>query len=81
MYADSVGMEEKVALNDWIDIGIYSDEDEGNLIYEKRIKFTENKFKLSFEVDSLPLKAAIDPRRLLIERRVEDNVKTLNEIE
>ena len=35
----------------------------------------------TFEVDSLPAKAAIDPRRILIERNIKDNVKTVKEKE
>lgn len=75
--ADTIGNETKVKLNDWVDLGIYSDSDEKKLIYEKRVKFDKEKMNFTFLVDSLPIKAAIDPRRILIERVYDDNVKSL----
>ncbi|WP_339608235.1 M1 family aminopeptidase [uncultured Roseivirga sp.] len=77
--ADTVGNETRVDLNDWIDIGIYADSEESDLILEKRVKFNESNFQLTFEVDRQPLRAAIDPRRILIERVYTDNVKRLEE--
>ena len=74
--ADSMGVETRVEIDDWIDIGIYADADEKELIYEKRMKINREELKLSFVVDSLPVKAAIDPRRVLIERIYDDNVKS-----
>ena len=79
--ADTIGTETKVDFNDWVDIGVYSDADEENLMYYERVKFDKNEMNFKFEVDSLPAKAAIDPRRMLIERVISDNVKTLAEIE
>lgn len=75
--ADSIGNEKKVDINDWIDIGIFADKDEEVLIFQKRVKITDNKMTFTFEVDSLPVKAAIDPRMLLIDRVFEDNIKTV----
>ncbi len=75
--ADTIGNEVKVAMNDWVDIGVYSDEEESSLIYLNRVNFNKNEFQLTFETDYLPVKAAIDPRRLLIERVITDNVKTV----
>ncbi|PCI94432.1 MAG: hypothetical protein COB15_14220 [Flavobacteriales bacterium] len=75
--ADTIGKEIKVDFNDWVDIGVYADEDEKDLMYHKRVKFNKNEMNFKFEVDSLPAKAAIDPRRILIERNIKDNVKTV----
>ena len=77
--ADTIGKEIKVDFNDWVDIGVYADEDEKNLMYHKRVKFNKNEMNFKFEVDSLPAKAAIDPRRILIERNIKDNVKTVSQ--
>jgi aminopeptidase N len=77
--ADTIGNETRVDINDWIDIGIYADTEESDLILEKRVKFKESNFQLTFEVDRQPIKAAIDPRRILIERVYTDNVKRLEE--
>lgn len=79
--ADTIGTETKVDFNDWVDIGVYSDEDEKELMFYKRVKFNKNEMNFKFEVDSIPAKAAIDPRRLFIERVIDDNVKPLSIIE
>ena len=76
--ADSIGNETKVSMNDWIDIGVFSDSDEEKLMYEKRVKINKPKMTFSFEVDSLPRKAAIDPRHLLIDRVYDDNIKNIS---
>ena len=81
MRADTIGNETKIAINDWIDIGVFSDDDEEILLFEKRVKINESEMTFTFEVDSLPAKAAIDPRMLLIDRVYKDNVKTVSESE
>jgi len=79
MYADTIGNETKIPINDWIDIGIFSDDEEEDLLFEKRVKINNSEMSFTFEVDSLPVKAAIDPRRLLIDRVYDDNIKTVVE--
>ncbi|GAA4800212.1 M1 family aminopeptidase [Litoribaculum gwangyangense] len=76
--ADSIGNETKVDINDWIDIGVFSDSEEKKLLFEKRIKINKPTMSFNFIVDSIPKKAAIDPRHLLIDRVYEDNIKNLS---
>ena len=76
--ADSIGNEKSVPLNEWVDIGFFTDKNEKELIGQKRIKIAQNKTNISFQLDSLPLKAAIDPRHLLIDKVYSDNIKTVN---
>jgi aminopeptidase N len=76
--ADSIGSETKVDINDWIDIGVFSDSEEKKLLFEKRIKINKPTMSFNFIVDSIPKKAAIDPRHLLIDRVYEDNIKNLS---
>ena len=76
---DSLGKEHKVQVQDWVDIGVYSDEDEKQLMFTKRVLFTNETMSFSFEVDNMPIKAVIDPKRLLIERIISDNVKTIEQ--
>ena len=75
--ADSIGNENEVGVNEWIDVGLFADADEEVLMHQERIKFTENKTTITLEVDSLPARAAIDPRHILIDRVFEDNRKTV----
>lgn len=81
MKADTIGNETEMALDDWIDIGFFGDPDEEKLVFEQRVKIDQNDLVFTFDLDSLPLKAAIDPRRLLIERVYSDNIKTVQENE
>jgi len=76
--ADSIGDETKVDINDWIDIGLFSDSDEKELMFEKRVKINKSEMMFTVEVDSLPRKAGIDPRHLLIDRVYDDNIKTIS---
>lgn len=78
LYADSLGNETEQPLREWIDIGIYNDSEEKHLSAWKRVRLTESPTRFTMTVDSLPVKAALDPRRMLIERVVSDNVKTIS---
>jgi ABC-2 type transport system permease protein len=75
--ADTIGTETEVGLNDWVDIAVYDDSDEETMIYNKRVLLTDNDMTFKFEVETLPVKAAIDPKRLLIERVITDNTLTI----
>ena len=75
--ADSLGNEIAVTLNEWIDIGVFSDMDEKELIYQKRVRVNDSLMNFTMVVDSLPLKAGIDPRHILIDRVFDDNIKTV----
>jgi ABC-type transport system involved in multi-copper enzyme maturation permease subunit len=79
--SDTIGKETNVPVNDWVDVGVYADDDEEVLMYHKRVKFDQEKMTVRFEVDSLPSRAGIDPRRILIERGYNDNSKALKEKE
>jgi hypothetical protein len=75
--ADSLGGETKVAMNDWIDIGLFADSDEKDLMFQKRVKFDQPNLEFTVVVDSIPAKAGIDPRHILIDRVYSDNIKSV----
>jgi hypothetical protein len=77
--ADSLGNESEIPMNDWVDIGLYSDEEEEDLIAIKRVKMKSGEGTFVLESAEKPVKAAIDPKRLLIERVIDDNVKRVSE--
>lgn len=77
--ADSLGNETMVDINDWIDIGLFADADEKELMFQKRVKINQKSMDFTFEVDTIPAKAGIDPRQLLIDRVFKDNIKTVKE--
>ena len=66
--ADSSGNETPMKLNDWIDVGAFSDMGEEHLIYVQRIKINKAEMTINFEIESIPAKLAIDPYHLLIDR-------------
>ncbi|WP_299124948.1 M1 family aminopeptidase [uncultured Winogradskyella sp.] len=76
--SDSLGNETRVAINDWIDVGFFMDDDEENLYEQKRLKFNKEKTTYTMQLDSLPAKAAIDPRHILIDRVYKDNIKSIS---
>ena len=77
MRADSLGNETKIGIHDWIDIGVFTDEEEEQLLYKQRVLIDQEQMNFTFEVDSLPMRAAIDPMMLLIDRIYEDNIKDI----
>lgn len=78
LYADSLGNEEPTELKEWIDVGVYADSDEEELLNWKRVQFNDELSSVKIVVDTLPAKAAVDPRRMLVERIIKDNVKTID---
>lgn len=79
--AATLGNEHQVPVNDWVEIGAFADEDEEQLLHAQRVKFTQPEMTFRFTVDTVPAKAAIDPRRLLIERDYGDNVEKVEKSE
>lgn len=75
--ADSLGTETEMEFEDWIDIGLYADNEEENLLIVERVKLNQKDSTITLFSKELPKKAAIDPKRLLIERVTDDNVKTV----
>ena len=75
--SDSLGNETRVSMNDWIDVGFFMDDDEEQLYKQKRLKFNKDQSIMTIELDSLPAKAAIDPRHILIDRVYKDNIKRI----
>ncbi|PHS23897.1 MAG: hypothetical protein COA85_09015 [Robiginitomaculum sp.] len=68
-------------LNEWVEIGFYKEDPKKTLgdkwMKLERVHITDPKTELSFDLDERPAFVLLDPRRLLIERNVKDNVKTL----
>ncbi|MEL6696298.1 MAG: M1 family aminopeptidase [Bacteroidota bacterium] len=78
--ADSLGTETQVSMDDWIDVGIFVEDQKGkdSLIYLQKHRFNQDTTNLEIVVDMLPLKAGIDPINKLIDRNPNDNRKNLN---
>lgn len=79
--ADSIGNESEVNVNDWVDIGLFKDSEEKELLALERVKFDKANQTFVLVTDTIPAKAAVDPKRILIERVYKDNFKTVKEKE
>lgn len=79
MRADSTGMETPIAINDWIDIGVYGKDEKkkDKLIYLQKHKITEKENTFVIKVNQQPRKAGIDPLHKLIDRHSDDNTKSV----
>ncbi|WP_205125423.1 M1 family aminopeptidase [Flammeovirga kamogawensis] len=76
--ADSIGNETDAPLNEWVDIGFFSDNEEKELFHTERINIDQKSGVYEFTLDQLPVKAGVDPKRLLIERVYDDNIKKID---
>jgi len=77
--ADSTGIETPIAINDWIDVGVYGKNKAGkdSLLYLKKHKITQKQNQFKILVKSKPRKAGLDPLHKLIDRHSDDNTKGL----
>ncbi len=73
---DEEGKENPIAIDDWIDIGIYTEGENGNqeLIYLKKHKITKKLSNFEIVIPRKPVKAGIDPLNKLIDRNSENNI-------
>ena len=70
---DTLGNKTDVALNDYIEIGIFDKENEP--IYLTKHKFTKSAETIHITVDKEPYTGGIDPNYLLIDKIRKDNIK------
>ena len=80
---DSIGNEVLIGVNDWVDIAVYTEEEDGNeqLIYLKKHKIEKDVTSLVLLLDRKPNRAGIDPLNLLIDKDISNNLKDVSERE
>lgn len=73
---DSLGRDEILPPEDYIDIAIYTVNESGDeeVIYSAKHLFKDKSTTLSIAVPQKPVKVVLDPLKLLIEKRTDDNV-------
>lgn len=73
--ADGNGNETPMALNDYIEIGVFKGKkDEEQPLYLKKVKFTQEQNTFEIVVDEMPTRAGIDPYNKLVDRIADDNM-------
>ncbi|MCW3121584.1 MAG: hypothetical protein JWQ38_1076 [Flavipsychrobacter sp.] len=70
-YADTSGKENVVASNDYIEVGVYKNKN--TMLRLDKYKLKGGTTKLSVHVNEKPYKVVIDPRMLLIDKKLDDN--------
>lgn len=79
--ANSQGKETAVALNDFIDVGVFGVSEKsdflGKVLVYKRVKINKKYNTFIFKIKEKPGKAGIDPYNYLIDKIADDNLKTL----
>lgn len=77
MEVDSTGIETKMPLNDWIQIGVFapgnSDEETGETLYTRMHQLKSKEETLILNVSQQPGSAGIDPNYLLNDWKMHDN--------
>ena len=71
LYSDSTGKETAVPSENYVEIGIYKDK--SKMMQLTRYKLKTGVTKLSIPVSDKPYKVVIDPRLLLIDKKLDDN--------
>jgi ABC-2 type transport system permease protein len=82
-YADSLGKETNMPINDYINVGLFAaatkkGDDLGKALVMQRMKITKKDNTFTFKTKELPDKVGIDPYNYLVDRISNDNVKALN---
>lgn len=75
--ADTRGLETEKTVADYIEIGIFRDASNSKPLYLKRHKLVSGHNLITIIVDEKPGYAGVDPRNLLIDTEIENNMRSL----
>jgi ABC-2 type transport system permease protein len=79
--ANSHGKETEIALNDFIDIGVFGESEKtdvlGRVLVYERVKINKKDNTFIFKTKEKPFQAGIDPYNYLIDKIADDNLKTI----
>ena len=80
--ADSIGREQRVPMNDFVDVGVFAgpadDSDPGAPLYLQKHRIRSGEQTITITVPRAPARVAIDPYRKLIERELSEGAGTDN---
>ncbi len=77
--ADEHGKESPVDLDDWVDVGVYTEDEDGEPVelYRDKHLLTQEETTVTVEVDQEPKRAGVDPFILLVDRDPDDNMRAV----
>lgn len=73
--ADGAGAEQDVPLDDWLQLGVYGEDEAAEPLYLEWHHITGPRTEVRVEVSGRPARAGIDPQVLFIDRDPDDNVR------
>jgi aminopeptidase N len=73
--ADGQGVETEVPLDDWVDVGVFADDDAVEVLALEKRHITAPETTFRFEVSGTPLRAGVDPYCKLVDRDSNDNLR------
>jgi hypothetical protein len=74
-HADSIGTQTEIPIQDYIDIGVFGEN--GEELYLKKHRLTQNESDIEIIVDKKPVRSGIDPYVILIDRERDNNLVTV----
>ncbi|MEM7152385.1 MAG: M1 family aminopeptidase [Myxococcota bacterium] len=78
VHADEKGNEEAVALGDWLEVGVFGEDEDAEPLYLEWHRIEDERTELSVTVGERPARAGIDPRVLFVDRDSDDNVRRVD---
>ncbi len=82
--SDTLGKETPLAMNDFVDVAVFGEQNNGGLgkpLVMKRLKISKSENTFTFTTKEIPYKVGIDPYNYLIDRIPDDNLKGVSELE
>lgn len=78
---DGLGKETEIPPRDWLDMGIYTTGSNGkdSLIHMSRVMTDSTLLVTRLTVDRKPTKVGVDPLHLIIDRNLDDNIKSIRQ--
>ena len=76
---DEAGVETEVPMDDWVDVGVFAPtkegEESGKSLYVQKHRIRSGAQRITVPVPARPARAGIDPRYLLIDGEMDDNIE------
>ncbi len=80
---DSAGVETPVAINDWVEVGVFAPAGKGTEparpLYLRKHRIRSGKQTITVTVPGQPARAGIDPNHLLIDLEMDDNTRKVKQ--
>jgi hypothetical protein len=74
--ADSTGVQTEVAMDEWLELGVFTEGNEsGQPFYLQKHRIRSGKQTITFNISQVPARVGIDPNHLMIDLDLDDNFR------